>query len=153
MLVHSLVIVSDQHEKSLRKILKGFSNERKKKRHSESTIAVTLEEHLLKLLAPYKSYAVHQKSKRCECGYKSCKSIPDPKFGNTGIGMIHFFFINLLFQVVFNDQSPVCVDSVVRSVSMIFVIFDRTKLNQTRINKNLKYRMLNKEFTYIIQLS
>lgn len=59
----------------------------------------------------------------------------------------------MLFQVVFNDQSPVCVDSVVRSVSMIFVIFDRTKLNQTRINKNLKYRMLNKEFTYIIQLS
>lgn len=92
MLVHSLVIVSDQHEESLWKILKGFSNEKKKKRHSESTIAVTLAEHLLKLLAPYESYAVHQKSKRCECECTSCKSIPEPKFGNTGIGMIHFFF-------------------------------------------------------------
>lgn len=82
--------ISDQHEKSLTRILQGYKNKEKKKRYSESTIAVTLAEHLLRVLAPTRSYAVHKKSEKCECGYTACKATP-PKYGNTGIGMSPFF--------------------------------------------------------------
>lgn len=51
---------------------------------------MTLAEHLLKVLAPTRSYAVHNKSKRCQCGYAACKAMP-PKCGKTGIGMSLFF--------------------------------------------------------------
>lgn len=76
------------------KILQGFKKDTKK-RHTESTIAVTLAEHLLSILAPNQSYSVDKKSERCECGFKTCEPIHSPpNFGNTSIGMS--FLINIL---------------------------------------------------------
>lgn len=75
-------IISDDHEKSLTKIL--FD-----KKYSEADFTVTLAEHLFKLLAPERHYVIDKGARgkdSCKCNTTSCAKGGD--FGVTGIGMI-----------------------------------------------------------------
>ena len=78
---------SDQHEKSLYKVLH--------QNNSELDITVAIAEHLLGKLAPGKSYKIDDKSKGkhgCKCGLEHCKK--ESKFGITGIGTCMFYLMS-----------------------------------------------------------
>jgi hypothetical protein len=100
-------MISDQHEESLIKILRGHQSD-EKKGHSETDITIAIAEHLLGKLCPGQSYLIDSRVKRkgkCRCGLKHCKS--DPTFGSTGIGMYMFHKIGQ--HAVSNyDNSVLC---------------------------------------------
>lgn len=88
-------VISDQHEKSLNKILRGNQCDGEKKVNSETDITIALAEHLLGKLSPGKSYTIDSRVKKkgkCRCGFSHCKS--DPGFGSTGIGMLHLISVS-----------------------------------------------------------
>ena len=101
-------IISDKHEQSLNKVLRGHQTEDEKKGFSETEIRVALAEHLLGKLAPGKSYVVDRRLKKkgkCRCGYDFCKS--SPVFGSTGVGMYNFLskiFVVYSYQLVIGQM-------------------------------------------------
>ena len=90
------ITISDQHEQSLNKILRGHQSDVERKVNSDTDTTIALAEHLLGKLSPGKSYIIDSRVKRkgkCRCGFNHCMS--DPVFGSTGIGMLLFKYHNV----------------------------------------------------------